>query len=92
MANMSMGDRGGIERAAMGNEALLRTGTTGRRVSIAYVLIGLAVFAALSYAAIEAIHGWDHIIVIADIVIVVLALAFFLHRRPGTHDVTGGGT
>lgn len=89
MANMSMGDRGGIERAASGNEAMLRTGKTGKRVSIAYVLIGLAVFAALSYAAIQAIHGWDHIIVIADIVIVIAALAVFLNREPPTNDLQG---
>jgi hypothetical protein len=89
MANMSMGDRGGIERAASGNEHLLRTGTTGKRVAAGYVVVGLAIFAALSYAAVQAIHGWDHIIVIADIVIVVAALAFFLHREPATNDLQG---
>lgn len=92
MANMSMGDRGGLERAAMGNESLLRTRGTAHRVSQIYVLIGLVVLAALSYGAIQKIHGWDHIIVIADVVLVVAALAFFLHRRPGAHDVTGGTT
>lgn len=92
MANMSMGDRGGIERAAQGNESLLRTRGAGEWVARTYILVGLVVLAALSYAAIDAIHGWDHIVVIADVVIVVAALAFFLHRRPSSQDVTGGTT
>jgi hypothetical protein len=92
MANMSAGDRGGMERAHVTNEALMRTGTTGERLAAVYVGVGLAILAALSYAAVQAIHGWDHIIVIADIVLVVAALAAFLHRRPSSdhhHDVLG---
>lgn len=89
MANMSMGDRGGIERAAAGDESLLRTGRTGQRVAAGYVVVGLVVLAALSYAAVRTIHGWDHIVVIADIVIVVAALAFFLRREPPTNDLRG---
>ena len=89
MANMSMGDRGGIERAASGDESMLRTGAAGRRFVAAYVLIGAVILAALSYAAVDAIHGWDHIVVIADIVIVVAALAAFLNRKPATNDLQG---
>ena len=89
MANMSMGDRNAMERAAAGNEAMLRTGKTGSRVATSYVVVGLLIFAALSYAAIEAIHGWDHIIVIADIVILVVALAVFLRHSDDSNELQG---
>ncbi len=89
MANMSMGDRNSFERATIGSERLARPGKEGSAWAIGYVLVGLVVLGALSYAAVQAIHGWDHIVVIADIVIVVAALAAFLNRPDGGEGLRG---
>ncbi len=89
MANMSMGDRNSFERATIGTETLIKQTAAGRRWSVGFVLVGLGVLAALSWAMVEAIHGWDHIIVIADIVIVVGALAAFLYRPGRDEELLG---
>jgi hypothetical protein len=89
MANMSAGDRGSFERATIGNETSFRPRDGSRRGTTITFLILLAVLVALSAAAIAAIDGWAHIIVIADLVIVVVALAFFIQgRREQRHDAT----
>ena len=81
MANMTIGDRNQMERATIGDETTFRPRDGSKRGQTVYFVIGLAILAALSYAAIEAIHGWDHIIIIADLVILTLAVAAFAYNR-----------
>lgn len=82
MANMSAGDRNSFERATTGNEHLLRPRDGSKRAVNIFLVIGIVVLAALSYAAIERYHGWDHLIVIGDVALVVAALGAFLYRKP----------
>src|SRR5215207_7159924 len=89
MANMSPGDRGSFERATIGNETSFRPRDGSQRGQTIYFVVALAILAVMSYAAIQAIHGCDHIIVIADLVIIVGALAVFIQgRREQRHTAT----
>jgi hypothetical protein len=81
MANMSAGDRGSFERATIGNETSFRPRDGSRRGTTITFLILLVILVALSAAMIAAIDGWAHIIVIADLVLIVGALAFFISGR-----------
>lgn len=82
MANLSMGDRNAMERAAAGDESILRGRDGSRRGQTIYLVIAMVILAALSFAAFQAIHGWDHIIIIADLVIFTGAVAAFVYRKP----------
>ena len=87
MANMSQSDRNAMERASAGNESMLRTKDGSKTGMTVFLVIGVIILIALSYAAIDAIHGWDHIIVIADLIILTAAIAWFVRgRRENVHE------
>jgi hypothetical protein len=89
MANMSAGDRGSFERATIGNETSFRPRDGSRRGTTITFVILVAILIALSAAAIAVIDGWAHIIVIADLVLIAGALAFFIQgRRDQRHEAT----
>lgn len=81
MSRMTVNQRNQLERAQY--SAPQRTSTGGRRATIAYTMTGLVVLAVLSYAAFQVFDGWHHLIVIADIVLVFLAVAAWIYsQRP----------
>ena len=86
MANMTQGDRNQFERATIGSETLNRPRDGSNRGTTITFVVLLAILAALSWAAIEAIDGWAHWVVIADLVLVTVALAVFMRSRTKTDD------
>ena len=81
MANMNMGDRNALERATVGTESLMRTRNGSSRGTTIFFMVAMVILAALSYAAIKAIHGWDHIFVILDLIVFTAAIAVFVRGR-----------
>jgi hypothetical protein len=81
MANMSSGDRGSFERATIGNETSFRPRDGSHRGTTIAFLVLLVILVALSATMIATIDGWAHIIVIADLVLIVGALAVFIRGR-----------
>ena len=80
MANMSSGDRGSFERTGLGSERSPRSSGAGRGTTVTFVILVL-ILIALGGAAIAAIDGWAHIIVIADLILIVGCLAVFIRGR-----------
>lgn len=77
MSNLRVQDRNQYERA--GYAAPPRISEGGRKALTIYTIVGVVVLAALSYAAFQVFDGWHHLIVIADIIIVVLGLAAWVN-------------
>ena len=50
----------------------------GTKIVIALNVLFLGVLAALTYAAVQVFDGWHHAIVIADMGIVLIAIAFWI--------------
>lgn len=82
MSNLRVQDRNQLERARYA--APPRVSSGGRRATQIYTVVALFVLAALSYAAFQAFDGWHHLIVIGDIVLIVLALAAWIHSQRAT--------
>ena len=80
MSNMSQADRNAIERMASGGERTRGADGPSRGTAI-FLAFELAVLAALSYAAVRAFHGWDHLVVIADLLIFTAAIAVWVRGR-----------
>ena len=80
MSRMTEADRNQFERATYSERSLRPRSDGGRRATIAFVVIGLAVLAALTVAAIQVFDGWAHLIVIGDLVIFTAAIAIWLNR------------
>lgn len=82
MANMSESQRAQYERAELGfsGDRLSRATTSQERVWAILTVIFGGVLIALSIAAIQVFDGWDHLIVIADLVILFFAVAIWLNR------------
>jgi hypothetical protein len=74
MGNLTVHDRNQYERANY-TDSVRPTSTAERRVMAAYTLIGLAVLAVLTFAAVQVFDGWHHLIIIGDLVIVFLGIA-----------------
>ena len=81
MANMSAGDRGSFERTGLGSERSPRRGGGGGTGTTVTFVILVLILIALGGAAIAAIDGWAHIIVIADLVLIAACLAVFIRGR-----------
>ena len=79
MSNLRVQDRNQYERAAYSAPPRISEG--GRRALTIYTIVGLVVLAALSYAAFQVFDGLHHLIVIADVVIVVIGLAFWVNPQ-----------
>jgi hypothetical protein len=77
---MTEADRNQFERATYSERSLRPRSEGGRRATIAFVVIALAVLAALTVAAIQVFDGWAHLIVIGDLVIFTAAIAVWLNR------------
>ena len=76
MGNMTVHDRNQYERANYSDAP--RVSGTAQRVMIAYTVVGLLVLGALTFAAVQVFDGWNHAIIIADLIIVFFGLAFWV--------------
>ncbi len=80
MANMSGAERAQVERYDLGAVDRLTSATSaGRRFLIAYTVIGLAVLAALTYAAVDLFEVSKDAVVAADLVILFFGLAAWVN-------------
>ena len=80
MANMTQNDRAQFERYDLRERQprMTELSERGQRFLAGLTILFLGVLAALTYAAVQVFDGMHHLIVIADIVIVVLALAYWI--------------
>lgn len=80
MANMTQNDRAQFERYDLRERRPRMTEVSegGQRFLAGLTILFIGVLAALTYAAVQVFDGMHHLIVIADIVIVVLALAYWI--------------
>jgi hypothetical protein len=80
MGNLTVNERNQYERAGYTDDTAWRaTSVWGRRALLAYTLIGLAVLAALTFAAVQVFDGWHHLIVIADVIVILLGVAAWVY-------------
>jgi hypothetical protein len=80
MSRMTELDRNQFERATYSERSLRPRTEGGRRATIIFVVIALAILGALTVAAIQVFDGWAHLIVIADLIIFTAAIAVWLNR------------
>jgi hypothetical protein len=80
MSRMTEADRNQFERATYSERSLRPRSEGGKRATIAFVVVALAVLAALTVAAIQVFDGWAHLIVIGDLIIFTAAIAVWLNR------------
>jgi hypothetical protein len=80
MSRMTQADRNQFERATYSERSMRPRTDAGRRATIIFVVVSIAILAALTVAAIQVFDGWAHLIVIADLIIFTAAIAIWLNR------------
>jgi hypothetical protein len=80
MANMTVCDRGQMDRAALSENTGVRIGRVGRHMLSAYLVIASAVLGLLLVWAAQVFDGWHHLIVIADLVVVLFGIAAWVDQ------------
>ena len=75
MANMTTSDRNQMDRAALTDGTAVRIGSFGRRVMAAYLVVASAVLGVLLVWAAQVFDGWHHLVVIADLLVVLFGIA-----------------
>jgi hypothetical protein len=80
MSHMTEADRNQFDRATYSEHSLRPRSAAGRRATITFVVIAIAILAALTVAAIQVFDGWAHLIVIADLIVFTAAIAVWLNR------------
>jgi hypothetical protein len=81
MSRMTELDRNQFERATYSERSMRPRSAAGRRATAVFLLVSIGILAALTVAAIQVFDGWDHLIVIGDIVIFTAAVAVWLNRE-----------
>jgi hypothetical protein len=83
MSNMTESDRDQIERFELGHtDDRLSRATPGQQRALSFLTpIFIVILGLLVFAAAQVFDGWPHLIVIADLVIVVFAIAAWLYRK-----------
>jgi hypothetical protein len=81
MSHMTESDRNQFDRATYSERSLRPHTDAGRRATIVFVIVSIAILAALTVAAIQVFDGWAHLIVIADLIIFTAAIAVWLNRE-----------
>jgi hypothetical protein len=81
MSNMTENQRTQFERYDLREKRprLHEVSEGGQRVLAGLTILFIGVLAALTWAAVQIFDGWHHLIVIADLVIVFLAIAAWIH-------------
>ena len=80
MSRMTEADRNQFERATYSERSMRPRSEGGRRATIVFVVIAIAILGALTVAAIQVFDGWPHLIVLGDIVLFTAAIAVWLNR------------
>jgi hypothetical protein len=81
MSRMTEADRNQFDRATYSERSLRPRTDAGRRATITFVVVAIAILAALTVAAIQVFDGWAHLIVIADLIVFTAAIAIWLNRE-----------
>jgi hypothetical protein len=83
MSNMTENQRAQFERYDLQERRPRHSQLTegGQRFLAGLTIVFIGVLAALTYAAVQVFDGWHHLIVIADIVLIVLALAWWINSN-----------
>lgn len=91
MANMTQNQRAQFERYDLRERRprLNEVSERGQRWLAALTLVFIGVLAVLTWAAVQVFDGWHHLIVIADIVLIVLALAWWIQSTRGSDSQAG---
>lgn len=86
MSNMTENDRNQFSRYDLqdARPRMTQLSERGTKILAVLTLVFIGVLAALTYAAIQVFDGMHHLIIIADLVLVVLAVAFWVNstRQP----------
>jgi hypothetical protein len=91
MSNMTENQRSQFERYDLRETRSRMTSVSdrGQRYLAALTVLFIGILALLTVAAVQVFDGWHHLIVIADIVLVIGAIAFWINStRQG--DETAG--
>jgi hypothetical protein len=80
MSHMTEADRNQFDRATYSERSLRPRSDAGRRATLIFVVVAIAILAALTVAAIQVFDGWAHLIVIADLIVFTAAIAVWLNR------------
>ena len=82
MSRMTETERGMLDRAELGygGDRLSRATPAGERALSVLTPIFIVILGLLVFAAYQVFDGWPHAIVIADLVIVFLAIAAWLYN------------
>jgi hypothetical protein len=80
MANMTENQRAQFERYDLQERRprMNEVSERGQKYLAVLTIVFIAILGALTYAAVQVFDGWHHLIVIADIVLIVLALAWWI--------------
>ena len=87
MSNMTQNDRNQLSRYDLQERSsMTELSERGAKILAILTVVFIGVLAALTYAAVQVFDGMHHLIIIADIVLVVLAVAFWINstRQPET--------
>ncbi len=86
MSSMTQNDRNQFSRYDLQETRprLTQVSERGERILGALTLVFIGVLGVLTYAAIQVFDGMHHLIIIADLVLIVLAVAFWMNstRQP----------
>jgi hypothetical protein len=86
MSSMTQNDRDQFSRYDLQDTQtrMNRVSERGSKILVVLTVVFIGVLAALTYAAIQVFDGMHHLIIIADIVVVILAVAYWMSstRQP----------
>ena len=91
MSNMTENQRSQFERYDLRERRprMTEVSDRGQRYLAALTLVFIAVLVALTIAAVQVFDGWHHLIVIADIVLVIGAIAVWIYSTRQSDEVAG---
>ena len=91
MSNMTENQRAQFERYDLRERRPRMTEVSegGQRFLAGLTIVFIGVLAALTWAAVQVFDGWHHAIIIADIVIVFLAIAVWINSMRGSDSRAG---
>jgi hypothetical protein len=91
MSNMTENQRAQFERYDLRERRPRMTTVSdrGQRYLAALTLVFIAVLVVLTIAAVQVFDGWHHLIVIADIVLVLGAIAVWIYSTRQSEEAAG---
>jgi len=89
MSSMTQTDRNQLSRYDLQEKhtRLTHVSERGTRILAGLTVVFIGVLAALTYAAVQVFDGWHHAIVIADIGIVLAAVAVWMQSMSGPAEI-----